>query len=65
VNGIPFASAGELAINHYVSPGEVAAVEVYNGASQIPPEYNSSSGNARCGVVLIWTRISSSSSRSN
>jgi len=65
VNGIPFTSAGQLAINHYVTPGEVAAVEVYNGASQIPPEYNSSSNNARCGVVLIWTRISTSSSRSN
>jgi Carboxypeptidase regulatory-like domain/TonB-dependent Receptor Plug Domain len=65
VNGVPFNSVGELAINHFVSPGEVAAVEVYNGASQIPPEYNSSMYNSRCGVVLIWTRISTSASRSN
>jgi outer membrane cobalamin receptor len=65
VNGVPFTNAGQLAINHYVSPGEVAAVEVYTGASQTPPEYNSSSNNSRCGVVLIWTRISTSASRSN
>ncbi len=65
VNGVPFTSAGQLAINHYVAPGEVAAVEVYSGASQIPPEYNSSSNNSRCGVVLIWTRISTTPSRSN
>ena len=65
VNGVPFTSVGELAINHFVSPGEVAAVEVYSGASQTPPEYNSSMYNARCGVVLIWTRIITSASRSN
>jgi Carboxypeptidase regulatory-like domain/TonB-dependent Receptor Plug Domain len=65
VNGVPFTSVGELAINHFVSPGEVAAVEVYTGASQVPPEFNSSMYNARCGVVLIWTRISTSASRSN
>ena len=65
VNGVPFTSVGELAINHFVSPGEVAAVEVYSGASQTPPEYSSSMYNARCGVVLIWTRIGTSPSRSN
>jgi Carboxypeptidase regulatory-like domain/TonB-dependent Receptor Plug Domain len=65
VNGVPFTSVGELAINHFVSPGEVAAVEVYSGASQVPPEFNSSMYNSRCGVVLIWTRISTSASRSN
>jgi hypothetical protein len=65
VNGVPFNSVGDREINHFISPGEVAAVEVYTGASQIPPEFNSSMYNARCGVVLIWTRISTSPSRSN
>jgi len=66
VNGVPFTNVGDLAINHFVSPGEVAAVEIYSGASQVPPEYNSSMYNARCGLVLIWTRIgAAASSRSN
>jgi hypothetical protein len=65
VNGVPFNSVGDLAINHFVSPGEVAAVEVYTGASQIPPEYNSTMGNTRCGLVLIWTSIATAPSRSN
>ena len=65
LNGVPLTAVGDIAINHFISPGDVAAVEVYSGASQIPPEYNSSSYNARCGVVLVWTRISASPSRSN
>ncbi|MDP9200348.1 MAG: TonB-dependent receptor [Gemmatimonadota bacterium] len=65
VNGVPFPSVGDIAINHFISPGEVAAVEVYSGASQIPPEFNSSMYNARCGVVLVWTRIGTSASRTH
>lgn len=65
VNGVPFTSVSGMAINHYISAGDVAAVEVYSGASQIPPEFNSSMYNARCGVVVVWTRISTSPSRSN
>jgi hypothetical protein len=65
LNGVPLASGGNVAINHFVSPGEVAAVEVYSGASQIPSEFNSIGSTARCGVVVIWTRISTSPSRSN
>lgn len=65
VNGVPLATGGDVAINHFVSPGEVNAVEVYSGASQIPSEFNSIGSTARCGVVVIWTRISTSPSRSN
>ncbi|HEY8685278.1 MAG TPA: carboxypeptidase regulatory-like domain-containing protein [Chloroflexota bacterium] len=64
MNGIPFPRMGDLAINQFVSPGEVAAVEAYTGASQIPPQFNSGIYNARCGVVVIWTRISTAASRS-
>jgi len=43
-------------INHFIAPEEVVGVEVYNGASQIPPQFNSGMYNTRCGVVVIWTR---------
>lgn len=43
-------------INHFVPPEEVVGIEVYTGASQIPPQFNSGSFNTRCGVVVIWTR---------
>lgn len=65
VNGVPFTSVSDMAINHFIAPGDVAAVEVYSGASQIPLEFNSSMYNASCGVVVVWTRISTSPSRSN
>jgi len=55
LNGSPFPVTGDVPINSFITPEDVAALEVYNGASQIPPEFNSSSHNARCGVVVIWT----------
>jgi hypothetical protein len=56
VNGAPFPLQQDFTINHFVSPEDVAAVEVYSGASEIPPQFNSSMYNSRCGVVVIWTR---------
>jgi hypothetical protein len=32
----------------------VEGVEVYRGASEVPPQYNR--GTALCGVIVIWTR---------
>jgi hypothetical protein len=55
VNGTPFPMAGDLPIDQYIDPDEVAAIEIYSGMSQIPPQFNSSSHNARCGVIVIWT----------
>jgi len=46
-----------LALSVSDAPEDVIAVEVYNGASQIPPEFQSTLLNARCGVVVIWTRV--------
>lgn len=63
VNGVPFPVSSNLEINNYVALNEVAAVEVYTGASQIPSQFNSSTLNARCGVIVIWTRIRSSPNR--
>jgi hypothetical protein len=58
VNGSPFPLAGDISINHFIAPDDVAAMEVYTGSSQIPPEFNSSLYGSRCGVVAIWTRSS-------
>jgi hypothetical protein len=57
VNGTPMPLPRDGGgINHFISPEEVVGVEVYNGASQIPPQFNSGMYNTRCGVVVIWTR---------
>jgi len=58
MNGSPFPVAGDLPIDQYINPDEVAAIEVYSGMSQIPSEFNSTSNNARCGVIVIWTLTS-------
>lgn len=34
---------------------EVEALEIYRGASEIPPDFNRAS--AMCGVIVIWTRV--------
>jgi hypothetical protein len=36
---------------------DVDALEVYRGASSLPPEYLSRVGSPGCGVVVIWTRL--------
>ena len=36
------------------SPKYLAGIEVYNGASTVPPQY--SGMNRGCGVILIWTK---------
>jgi hypothetical protein len=41
-----------------LSPQTLEGIEVYVGAAQIPPRYNSSSAAWGCGVILFWTRIS-------
>lgn len=56
LNGTPFPLSNDVPINHYVTPDEVVAMEVYTGASQIPAEFNSTGSTSRCGVVVIWTR---------
>lgn len=55
VDGTPFPVTGDIPINTYVSPAEIAAVEVYAGTSQIPVQFLSTALNARCGVIVIWT----------
>lgn len=38
--------------DEFVTPADVAAIEVYRSSSEVPPRYNTSRG---CGVILIWT----------
>jgi hypothetical protein len=57
VNGTPLPVTGDISINQYIVPEDLAAIEVYNGTSQIPPQFQSNLLNARCGVVVIWTRV--------
>ncbi|HKW49090.1 MAG TPA: Plug domain-containing protein, partial [Gemmatimonadaceae bacterium] len=40
-----------------VTPDDVEGIEIYEGASTIPPQFNTREGTTICGVVLIWTRI--------
>ncbi len=40
-------------IDNFVTPSEVAGIEVYRGASELPAEFGGSVG--RCGAIVIWT----------
>jgi len=57
INGMPFQVTADLSINQYVAPEDVVAIEVYSGSSQIPPEFSANLLNARCGVIVIWTKV--------
>jgi len=57
INGMPFQITGDMSINQFVAPEDVVGIEVYSGTSQIPPEFQRSLMNSRCGVVVIWTRV--------
>jgi len=40
-----------------IVPQDVEGIEIYSGASTVPPQYNTREGTTICGVVLIWTRV--------
>jgi hypothetical protein len=56
MNGSTFPLPNDQQINHFVSPEEVIALEVYAGSSEVPAQFNSSRFNSRCGVIVVWTR---------
>jgi hypothetical protein len=44
----------EIDIDDIVLPGDIAGVEVYDGAGGVPARFGGSWGG--CGVIVIWTR---------
>lgn len=50
---------GIFSIDNIAVPRELAGIEVYNGAAEIPLQYKATSGGGFCGVILLWTRIGS------
>jgi hypothetical protein len=54
VNGQYFPISTDVGINGFVRADEIEGMEVYSGSSRIPPQFNVN--NARCGVIVIWTR---------
>ncbi len=57
INGSPFPVGPDQTINSFLDPDAVDGIEVYSGSSSIPPQFNSSMHNSRCGVIVIWTRV--------
>jgi hypothetical protein len=51
LDGHPFDVSDDL--DHAISPHNVAAMEIYSGASQVPEQFKGP--NSRCGVIVIWT----------
>jgi hypothetical protein len=47
----PFLNVDDLPLR------DVQALEIYRGASGVPPEFNNRLGNPACGVIVIWTRL--------
>ena len=41
-------------IDNFVSPFEIAGMEIYRGPGELPAEFGGSVG--RCGAIVIWTR---------
>ena len=48
------AGADPTALDTYVHGTDVAAVEVYRSAAEVPAEF--SGANAGCGVIVVWTK---------
>ncbi|HEY5087933.1 MAG TPA: TonB-dependent receptor plug domain-containing protein [Gemmatimonadaceae bacterium] len=55
-DGHPFQESDN--IDQLISPHQVAAMEIYPGASQVPEQFKGP--YARCGVIVIWTKSTGS-----
>jgi hypothetical protein len=54
MNGLYYGNSSDFDIDVMLAVTNIAAIEVYSGASQIPPVYNRP--GAGCGVIAFWTR---------
>lgn len=52
LDGMPLGPVEGLAIDDYMTPNEIEAIEVYHGI-EAPIRF----GNSPCGAVVIWTRV--------
>ena len=43
-------------IDDFISVSEIAALEIYRGASDIPGEFRLEEMSSRCGAVIVWSR---------
>ena len=46
-------ASSDESIDNFVHPSEIAGMEVYRSASEVPAEFGGSVG--RCGAIVIWT----------
>lgn len=53
VDGVP--TSGSMRVD-YLTPGSIIGIEVYRGASEVPPQFNRPTRQG-CGTIVIWTRI--------
>jgi hypothetical protein len=44
---------GPAFLNQFIQPDQIAGVEIYASAAQVPVQYNL---HAACGVIVLWTR---------
>ena len=54
LDGVVMLEGTETQVNTAIQPSEIAAVEWYSGAAEVPQKYNRTK-NA-CAVLVIWTR---------
>ena len=40
-----------------LTPSDIEAMEIYQGAAALPPQFNDRIGNSICGVIAVWTRV--------
>lgn len=51
---VALAANDPAALDHLIRSNEIAGIEVYPGASSVPPEFNAA--EATCGAIVIWTK---------
>lgn len=53
IDGVPLHGASRFELDE-LSPRDVEGIEIYRGASEIPPRFNRR--GSQCGVIVVWTR---------